>query len=54
VIAGQHDPATNVEAGEFMRSHIRGANMAILDAAHISNVEQPAVYTATVLKFLAR
>jgi 3-oxoadipate enol-lactonase len=52
VIAGKYDPATNVEACEFIRSHIRGANMAIFDAAHISNVEQPAAYTAKVLEFL--
>lgn len=54
VIAGKHDPATTVELCEFVRSHIRGANMAILEAAHVSNIEQPAVYTAKVLEFLAR
>src|SRR5262249_59123704 len=40
VIAGRHDMSTTVAAGEFMRSRIPGASMTILDAAHISNVEQ--------------
>jgi 3-oxoadipate enol-lactonase len=52
VIAGRQDPATNVEAGEFIRSLIPGARMAVIDAAHIANVEQPEVYARTVLDFL--
>ncbi len=39
VIAGRHDVATPVEAGELIRSRIPGASMTLLDAAHISNVE---------------
>jgi 3-oxoadipate enol-lactonase len=52
VIAGRHDPATTLEAGEFIQEHIPGAQIAILDAAHISNLEQPKVYADTVLGFL--
>jgi 3-oxoadipate enol-lactonase len=52
VIAGKHDPATPVEANEFIRQHIPGAQIAVLDAAHIANVEQPQIYADTVLKFL--
>src|SRR5712692_8953905 len=52
VIAGRHDPATTVEAGEFLRDRIPGAQLAVLDAAHIANVEQPQAYTDTLLKFL--
>jgi 3-oxoadipate enol-lactonase len=52
VIAGRHDPATNVEAAEFIRSRIPGAALTILDAAHISNVEQPHEYADAVLGFL--
>ena len=33
---------------------VSGAALTLLDAAHISNVEQPAVYTAEVLGFLAQ
>jgi 3-oxoadipate enol-lactonase len=52
VIAGKHDPATTLEANEFIRQHIPGANIAVLDAAHIANVEQPKIYAETVLGFL--
>ena len=51
-IAGKHDPATPLEANEFIRQHIAGAQIAVLDAAHIANVEQPQIYADTVLKFL--
>ncbi len=53
VIAGQKDQATTVEAAEFIRDRIPGARLALLDAAHISNVEQAQAYTDTVLAFLA-
>jgi 3-oxoadipate enol-lactonase len=52
VIAGNHDLATPLEANEFIRRHIAGAQIAVLDAAHIANVEQPQIYADTVLKFL--
>jgi 3-oxoadipate enol-lactonase len=52
VIAGRHDPATTVEAGEFLRDRIPGAKLAVLEAAHIANVEQPQAYTDTLLGFL--
>jgi 3-oxoadipate enol-lactonase len=52
VIAGRHDPATTLEAGEYLRDHIPGAAITVLDAAHISNVEQPEAYSSAVLTFL--
>ena len=52
VIAGRHDPATPLEGNEFIRQHIPGAEIAVLEAAHIANMEQPQVYADTVLKFL--
>jgi 3-oxoadipate enol-lactonase len=52
VIAGKHDMATPVEAGEFIRDRIPDATMTVLDAAHISNVERAAEFTAAVLGFL--
>jgi len=54
VIAGRHDPATPVAAGEFIRGRIPGASMTILDAAHISNVEQPHAFTEAVIGFLTQ
>jgi 3-oxoadipate enol-lactonase len=54
VIAGRHDRSTPLESAEFIRSRIPGAALTLLDAAHISNVEQPAAYTAEVLGFLTQ
>jgi 3-oxoadipate enol-lactonase len=54
VIAGRHDPATTLEAGEFIQQHIPDARIAVLEAAHISNMEQPQVYADTVLGFLLK
>ncbi len=52
VIAGRHDPATPPEANEYISNHIPGAKFALLDAAHLSNVEQPQAYTEAALGFL--
>ena len=54
VIAGRHDMGTPVSAAEFIRSRIPGASMTILDAAHISNVEQPHAFTDAVVGFLTQ
>jgi 3-oxoadipate enol-lactonase len=54
VIAGRHDMATPLEANEFIKNNIPGAELAVLDAAHLSNVEQPAAYADAVLGFLTR
>lgn len=54
VIAGKHDPATPPAANQYISQHIPGAKYAELDAAHMSNVEQPQAYTDTVLGFLTR
>ena len=52
VIAGRHDPSTTLEAGEFIAQHALDARLAVLDTAHIANIEQPQVYAETVLDFL--
>jgi 3-oxoadipate enol-lactonase len=52
VIVGKQDPATPPAAGEAIAQQIKGAKLAAIDAAHISNMEQPKVYTETVLNFL--
>ena len=52
VIVGKQDPATPPAAGEAIAKQIKGATLVGLDAAHISNVEQPQLYTETVLNFL--
>jgi 3-oxoadipate enol-lactonase len=52
VIVGTQDPATPPAAGEAIVQQIKGAKLAALEAAHISNMEQPKLYTETVLNFL--
>lgn len=52
IIAGEHDPSTTMEAARFMQERIKGSKVTGLDAAHISNIEQPQAYTDAVLGFL--
>jgi 3-oxoadipate enol-lactonase len=52
IIVGAKDVATTPADGEAIQKAIKGAKIASLDAAHISNVEQPKQYTETVLNFL--
>ena len=54
VVAGRHDMATPVAANEFIREQIPGATFTILDAAHISNFEQPHAFTDAVVGFLTQ
>ena len=54
VIVGRHDPATTPQAGEFVQSRIPGATLTALDAAHLSNVEQPGPFNDAVMGFLAK
>ena len=52
IIAGTQDPATTVQDAQFMHARIKGARLAPIDAAHISNIEQPDAFTRTALDFL--
>jgi 3-oxoadipate enol-lactonase len=51
-IAGNADPATPPEALRFIHEHIPGSNMALLDAAHLTNVEQDQAFTNAVMDFI--
>jgi 3-oxoadipate enol-lactonase len=51
-MAGKHDGATPPEANEYIANHIPGAKFVLLDAAHLSNVEQQDAYTEKALEFL--
>ncbi len=53
MIAGNYDVATPVEGAKYIQAHIPGAALTLLDAGHISNVEQTEGFTASVLGFLA-
>ena len=52
VIGGRLDPATPLEASEFIRHHVPSARLTVLETAHIANVEQPQAYADAVLGFL--
>jgi 3-oxoadipate enol-lactonase len=52
VIVGSKDPATLPEYGEEIHKMIKGSKIVSLDAAHLSNIEQPKAYTDAVLNFL--
>jgi 3-oxoadipate enol-lactonase len=52
VIAGRADPATTLAMGEALHEAIPGSKLAVLEAAHIANIEQSQKYTDTVLDFL--
>lgn len=52
VLAGSQDPVTTVADGQYMVDHIDGANLVTIDASHISNVEQPEVFTQLIRDYL--
>jgi 3-oxoadipate enol-lactonase len=52
VIAGAHDPSTTPAAAQVIVDGIPGARLEILDAAHISNIEQEGPFTAALSAFL--
>ena len=52
IVAGRHDVATPVAAAAYIRARIPGAALTVLDAGHISNIEQASDFTAEVMGFL--
>lgn len=52
VIAGAQDHATPVELAELIVERIAGADLLVLDAAHLSVVEQPEDFGRALLDFL--
>jgi 3-oxoadipate enol-lactonase len=54
VIAGDSDPATPLEHAELIVNSIDGARLAILPAAHLSNVEQPGLFADAVFEAVNR
>ena len=53
IIAGQQDPVTTVEDGQYMLDRIRNAQLFEINASHISNIEQPEAFNQAVLNFIA-
>ena len=52
VIAGSYDPSIPIERAEELADGISGADLVVLDAGHLSNVEQAEDFTRTVVDFL--
>jgi len=51
VVAGAHDPITPPADGHFLAEQI-GAQLVLLDAAHLANIEAAGAFTAAVADFL--
>lgn len=54
VIAGSQDPSTSVAEGQWLVDQMQNGTLALLDAAHLSNVEVPADFSANVMAFISR
>jgi 3-oxoadipate enol-lactonase len=52
VIGGLSDPATPPPHSEALARAIRGARLIMMDAAHLSNVEQPVLFLKAILDHL--
>jgi 3-oxoadipate enol-lactonase len=52
VVVGRHDPSTPPGMGALIASAIEGAKLVTLEAAHLSNIEDPEAYTDAVMTFL--
>jgi 3-oxoadipate enol-lactonase len=53
VLAGAQDVSTPPERAEELADGIAGAALEVLDAAHLSNMEQAADFTTALVRFLA-
>ncbi|HMK12454.1 MAG TPA: 3-oxoadipate enol-lactonase [Acidimicrobiales bacterium] len=53
IVAGTSDIATPPELSTFLNDEIKGSELVLLDAGHLSNVEQPAAFLDAVTRFLA-
>jgi 3-oxoadipate enol-lactonase len=51
-VAGNADPATPPDALQIIHSRIAGSTMVLLDAAHLTNVEQHEAFTNAVMEFI--
>jgi 3-oxoadipate enol-lactonase len=51
-IAGSADPATPPEALQFIHERIAGSKLLLLDAAHLTNVEQHEAFNAALWDFV--
>jgi len=52
IVAGTADPVTTVEDAEFMLERIPNAQLAKINASHISNIEQPEIFKQIISDFI--
>ena len=52
IIQGVSDPVTTLADGQVMQAKIKDSTLFEIQASHISNIEQPQVFTKVVLSFL--
>jgi 3-oxoadipate enol-lactonase len=53
VVVGSQDQSTPPSRGALLHRSIAGSRLVTLDAAHLSNIEQPAAFNQAVFGFLA-
>lgn len=53
VLAGTKDPVTTVSDGRYMAYRIPQSTLALIDAAHISNVEEPEIFNQLIREHLS-
>jgi len=52
IIAGAFDPVTTVVDGIYMQQQIQNSELTVIDASHLSNIEQPGHFTQTLSQFI--
>ena len=52
LICGIQDPITTIEDGEFIRSHVKNAELKSLNASHLSNIEEPDEFSQLLENFI--
>lgn len=54
VVVGTGDPVTTPAEGQALAAAVRGAKLAVMNAAHLSNIGDSESFNAALLSFLAR
>lgn len=54
LLAGESDPVTTVADAQAMQAGIAGAQLAVVPASHLSNLQAPRAFEKALLEFLAR
>lgn len=52
LVAGKYDPVCTVKDAHDMNGLIKGSSVAVLEASHISNVEDADAFTKTIVDFI--